>query len=156
MKSNSIGTNFFVSSDGKKSTFCSSLNHYLAGNYYVFYIAIIQPKPSEREQGSNPDNTVGHCPPTLITSSISPPRNRCHIDFSAPTTCPTSLHHPVPNVSTIIEGLQIMTSYAHIENETYVTGWMVCDKLYDQVIDETLADYPHKRPKRQSQSKADY
>ena len=43
----------------------------------------------------------------------------------------------------MIEGLQNMTLQADMESKAYVTGCLLCGKPYDQVIEQTFANYLH-------------
>ena len=75
--------------------------------------------------------TPGNCRQSDIFRPYNLPEN--------PTTSP----YPRPNVSTVTEGLQDMSWHAHRETNAYVTGCLVCGKLYEQVIEEAVADYLH-------------
>ena len=39
------------------------------------------------------------------------------------------------------DGLQNLTLHPHPERNEWVTGCLVCEKPYNQVIEETVADY---------------
>ena len=43
--------------------------------------------------------------------------------------------------STVADGLQNLTLHPHPRRNELVTGCLVCGKTYDQVIEETVADY---------------
>ena len=44
-------------------------------------------------------------------------------------------------MSAVADGLQSLTLQPHPERKEWVTGSMVCEKSYDQVIEENVADY---------------
>ena len=48
---------------------------------------------------------------------------------------------PPPIITTVTDGLQNLTLHPHPQRNEWVTGCLVCGKSYDQVIDETIADY---------------
>ena len=48
---------------------------------------------------------------------------------------------PPPNISTVAYGLQTLTLHHHPPGNEWVAGCLVCGKSYDQVIEETVADY---------------
>ena len=45
------------------------------------------------------------------------------------------------NMTTIADGLRNLTLHPHPQCNEWVTGCLVCGKFYDQVIEETVADY---------------
>ena len=108
----------------------------------------------------NPAQLVPHTPnrhphPHQLYQQLTPipdtpesptPENRGQSDIFRPydlPESPTTTPYPRPNVSTVTEGLQDMSWHAHIETNAYVTGCLVCGKLYEQVIEEAVADYLH-------------
>ena len=44
-------------------------------------------------------------------------------------------------MTTVTDGLQNLTLHPHPQRNEWVTGCLVCGKTYDQVIEETTADY---------------
>ena len=51
-------------------------------------------------------------------------------------------HHTItPNISTVAYGLQNLTLHPHPARNEWVTGCLVCVEPYDQVMEETVADY---------------
>ena len=46
-----------------------------------------------------------------------------------------------PNISAVADGLQNLALHPHPARNEWVTGYLVCGKSYDQVIEETVADY---------------
>ena len=52
----------------------------------------------------------------------------------------TLLNNP-PNMTTVADGLRNLTLPSHPQRNEWVTGYLVCGKSYDQVIEETVADY---------------
>ena len=52
----------------------------------------------------------------------------------------TILNNP-PIITTVTDGLQNLTLHPHPQRIEWVTGCLVCGKSYDQVIEETVADY---------------
>ena len=55
-----------------------------------------------------------------------------------PSTIP--LNNP-PNITTVSDELRNMTLHPHPQRNEWVTGCLVCGKSFDQVIEETTADY---------------
>ena len=48
---------------------------------------------------------------------------------------------PPPIITTVTDGLQNLTLHPHPQSNEWVTGCLVCGKSYDQVKEETVADY---------------
>ena len=46
-----------------------------------------------------------------------------------------------PIITTVTDGLQNLTLHSHPQGNEWVTGCLVCGKSYDQVKEETVADY---------------
>ena len=46
-----------------------------------------------------------------------------------------------PNITTVADGLRNLTLHPHPQRNEWATGCLVCRKSYDQVIEETVADY---------------
>ena len=51
------------------------------------------------------------------------------------------IKQPSPIITTVTDGLQHLTLHPHPQRNEWVTGCLVCGKSYDQVIEETVADY---------------
>ena len=71
--------------------------------------------------------------------------NRGHSDHFCPDDIPNQplsipLNNP-PNIKTVADGLRNMTLHPHPQHNEWVTGFLVCGKSYDQVIEETVVDY---------------
>ena len=62
-------------------------------------------------------------------------------DLPNPTTSASYGNPPPPNISTVANGLQNLTLHAHPQCNEGVTGCLVGGKSFDQVIEETVADY---------------
>ena len=69
-----------------------------------------------------------------------PPRK---IVGSQTTSIPTISHYttPPPNIIAVADELNNLTLHPHPQRNEWVTGCLVCGKSYDQVIEETVADY---------------
>ena len=72
------------------------------------------------------------------------PENRGQSDFfhpsdnsQQPPTIP--LNNP-PNITAVSDELRNMTLHPHPQRNEWVTGCLVCERSYDQVIEETTAD----------------
>ena len=58
------------------------------------------------------------------------------------------LHNPPPpNITTVADGLRNFTLNPHPQRNEWVTGCLVCRKSYDQVTEETVADYVNQTAK---------
>ena len=73
------------------------------------------------------------------------PENRGQPDIFRPYNIPnepssTILNNP-PNITTVADGLRNLTLHPHPQRNEWVMGSLVCGKSYDQVIEETVADY---------------
>ena len=73
------------------------------------------------------------------------PENRGQSDIFRPYDIPnepssTILYNP-PNITTVADGLRNLTLHPHPQHNEFVTGCLVSGKSYDQVIEETVADY---------------
>ena len=83
--------------------------------------------------------------PIQDTPESPTPENRGQLDIFRPYNIPnepssTILNNP-PNITTVTDGLQNLTLHPHPQRNEWVTGCLVCGKSYDQVVDETVADY---------------
>ena len=48
---------------------------------------------------------------------------------------------PPPNLTAVADGLQNLIMHPHPQRTEWLKGFSVCRKSYDQVIEETVADY---------------
>ena len=83
--------------------------------------------------------------PIPDTPESPTPENRGRPDIFRPRDIlnepsPTILNNP-PIITTVTDGLQNLTLHPHPQRNEWVTGCLVCGKSYDQVIEETVADY---------------
>ena len=83
--------------------------------------------------------------PIPDTPETPTPENRGQSDTFRPYDFPnepssTILNNP-PNITTVADGLRNLTWHPHPQRNKWVTGCLVCGKSYDQVIEETVADY---------------
>ena len=83
--------------------------------------------------------------PIPDTPESPTPENRGHSDHVRPDDIPNQpssipLNNP-PNITTVADGLRNMTLHPHPQRNEWVTGCLLCGKSYDQVIEETVADY---------------
>ena len=60
--------------------------------------------------------------------------------YSQPTVI-NPIKQPPPNVTTVADELRNLTLHPHPQRNEWVTGCLICGKSYDQVIEETVADY---------------
>ena len=83
--------------------------------------------------------------PIPDTPECPTPENRGQSDifrpYDIPTTSSSTLFHNSPNISTVANGLQNLTLLPHPQRNEWVTGCLVCKKYYDQIIEDTVADY---------------
>ena len=73
------------------------------------------------------------------------PENRGQLDIFRPRAIPNepspTILNNTPIITTVADGLRNMTLHPHPQRNEWVTGCLVCGKSYDQVIEETVADY---------------
>ena len=95
-----------------------------------------------------------HTTPLQLCQQITPipdtpesptPENCGQLDIFRPYDIPnepssTILINP-PNITTVADGLRNLTLHPHPQRNEWVTSCLVCGKSYDQVIEETVADY---------------
>ena len=48
---------------------------------------------------------------------------------------------PPPNITTVADELRNLILHPHLQRNDWATGCLVCGKSYDQVVEETVADY---------------
>ena len=83
--------------------------------------------------------------PIPDTPESPTPENRGRSDNIRPDDIPNQpssirLNNP-PNISTVADELRNLTLHLHPQRNEWVTGCLICGKSYDQVIEETVADY---------------
>ena len=76
--------------------------------------------------------------PIPDTPQSPTPENRGQSDDFYPDNIP--LHNP-PNIIAVTDELNNLTLHPHPQRNEWATACLVCGKSYDQVIDETVADY---------------
>ena len=84
--------------------------------------------------------------PIPDTPKSPTPENRGQSDIFRPYAIPNQpssipLNNPPPNITTVADRLRNLTLHPHSQRNVLVTGCLVCGKSYDQVIEETVADY---------------
>ena len=100
--------------------------------------------------------TPNHHPiPIQLCQQITPipdtpesptPEKRGQSDLFRPCDIPNQpssslFYNPPPIITTVTDGLQNLTLHPHPQRNEWVTGCLICGKSYDQVIEETVADY---------------
>ena len=83
--------------------------------------------------------------PIPETPESPTPENRRQPDNFRPDNIPNQpssipLNNP-PNIMTVADELRNLTLHPHPQLNEWVTGCLICGKSYDQVIEETVADY---------------
>jgi len=156
----------YLSSDESEiASPCSSNTPQLPNNVPDTYSAITRLIASHHEMMSLSDNSAPQFPDTPPTSLISDddgneeltlfidtpespsPENRGQLDNFCPDNLPSQpvsipLNNP-PNIIAVADGMRNLTLHPHPQRNEWVTGCLVCGKPYDQVIEETVADYLH-------------
>ena len=79
-----------------------------------------------------------HVQPIPDTPQSPTPENSGQSDDFYPDNIP--LHNP-PNIIAVADELNNLTLHPHPKRNEWVTGCLECGKFYDQVIEETAADY---------------
>ena len=87
---------------------------------------------------NHPIQLCQHVQPIPDTPQFPTPENRGQSDDFYPANIP--LHNP-PNIIAVTDELSNLTLHPHPQRNEWVTGCLVCGKSYDQVIEETVADY---------------
>ena len=87
-------------------------------------------------------NFANMCPDTPESPT---PENRGHSDNTCPDAIPNPppsilLNNP-PNIMSVADGLRNLTLHPHPQRNEWVTSCLVYGKSYDQVLEETVADY---------------
>ena len=101
--------------------------------------------PQIPERRNHPIQLCQHVQPIPDTPESPPLEDQGPGDIFRPYNLPnasssTSLNNPI-NISTVPDGLRNSTLHPHPQRNEWVTGCLVCGKSYDQVIEETVADY---------------
>ena len=83
--------------------------------------------------------------PIPDTPASPTPKNCGQSDLFRPYDIPnqpsSSLSHNPPIIRTVTDRLQNLTLHPHPQRNEWVTGCLICGKSYDQVIEETAANY---------------
>ena len=87
---------------------------------------------------NHPIQLCQHIQPIPNTPQSPTPENRGQSDNFCPDNIP--LNNP-PNIIAVADELRNLTLHPHPQRNDWVTGCLVCGKSYDQVIEETVADY---------------
>ena len=87
---------------------------------------------------NHPIQLCQHVQPIPDTPESPTPENRGRSDDFYPDNIP--LNNP-PNIIAVADELRNLTLHPHPQSNEGVTGCLVCGKPYDQVIEETVADY---------------
>ena len=77
--------------------------------------------------------------PIPDTPDSPTPENRGQSNDFYPDNIP--LNNPPPNIIAVADELRNLTLHPHPQRNELVTNCLVCGKSYDQVIEETVADY---------------
>ena len=86
----------------------------------------------------HPIQLCQHVQPIPDTPQSPTPEDRGQSDDFYPDNIP--LHNP-PNIVAVADDLRNLTLHPHPHRNEVVTSCLVCGKSYDQVIEETVADY---------------
>ena len=81
--------------------------------------------------------------PIPDTPQSPTPENCGPSDDFYPKNIPLHKPPPPPNTVAVADELRNLTLHPHPQRNEWVTGCLVCGKSYDQVIEETVADYIH-------------
>ena len=87
----------------------------------------------------HPIQLCQHVQPIPDTPQSPTPENRGQSDDFYPDNIP--LHNPPPNNVAVADELRNLTLHPHPHRNEVVTSCLVCGKSYNQVIEETVADY---------------
>ena len=74
-------------------------------------------------------------------SRLSLNHRRFHPFRVKPAINENNPRHSVTDFLTTADDLQNLTLHTHTQNSAYATGCLVCGKLYNQVINKTVADF---------------
>ena len=96
--------------------------------------------PQIPQRRNHPIQLRQHVQPIPDTPESPPPEDQGQDDIpNQPSSIP--LNSPPPNITKVADGLRNLTLHPHPKCNETVTGCLVCGKSYDQVIEETVADY---------------
>ena len=90
---------------------------------------------------NHPIQLCQHMQPIPDTPESPTPENRGQLDDFHPDNIPLNNPPPPPNIVAVADELRNLTLHPHPQRNEWVTGCLVCGKSYDQVIEETVADY---------------
>ena len=101
--------------------------------------------PQIPQRRNHPIQLCQHVQPIRDTSQSPPPEGQGPGNIFRPYDIPnasssTSFNNPL-KISTVADGLRNLTLHPHPQRHEWVTGCLVCRKSFDQVIEETVADY---------------
>ena len=90
--------------------------------------------------------------PISDTPEAPTPENRGQSDIFRPydirnPLSSTLFNNPL-NIPPVADGLQNLTLHPHPQRNDWVTGCLVCGKSYNQVLEETAADYLNQTAQR--------
>ena len=94
--------------------------------------------PQNPPRRNDPIQLCQHVQPIPDTPESPTPENRGRSDDFYPDNIP--LNNP-PYIIAVADELRNLTLHPHPQRNEWVTGCLVCGKSYDQVIEETVADY---------------
>ena len=94
--------------------------------------------PQNPPRRNHPIQLCQHVQPIPDTPESPTPENRGQSDDFYPNNIPLN---NTPNIIAVADELRNLTLHPHPQRNECVTSCLVCGKSYDQVIDETAADY---------------
>ena len=98
-----------------------------------------------RQRRNHPIQICQHLQSVSDTPESPPPEDQGQRYFRRPYVLPnpstSASYSKPPKISTVADGLQNLTVHSHPARSKWVTGCLVCEKSYDQVKEETVADY---------------
>ena len=97
-----------------------------------------QDTPQIPPRRHHPIQIYQHVQPIPETPQSPTPENCGQSDDSYPENIP--LHNPA-NIVAVADKVRNLTLHPHPQRNEWVTGCLVCGKSYDQVIEETVANY---------------
>ena len=95
--------------------------------------------PQITPRRNHPIQLCQHVQPIPDTPESPTPENRGQLDNVYPDNIP--LNNPPPNIIAVAVEMRNLTLHPHPQRNEWVTSCLVCGKSYDQVIEETVADY---------------
>ena len=101
--------------------------------------------PHILQRRNHPIQLCQHVQPIPDTPELPPPEDQGPRDifrpYNPPNASSSTLFNNPFNISTVGDGLRNLQLHPHPQRNEWVTGCLVCGKSYDQVIEETVADY---------------